>query len=268
MPSIVKADGGSPYPLRGYLVRPSLAIVAMVMTCFVATVDGRQWHWYELYDQAVEHVARGEWPQAEQKLLQARKLGPRPGRAVPRYGTVRDSFFPDYYLGVVYLNTRRPREAVKQFEIASGQNPNTSDKKFAQLPTQMAQALQQVKALEAPPQPTPSTKVAPPVEKPENKPVVIVPPPPLPSQTPPAQPDTRAQLDQVLKSARTQLTAGNTAGARATIEEGRRLGLDATRLNEIEREVRREEIATGRAPRASNAQPRDRQRVTVETGVD
>ena len=243
---------------------PSLAIVAMVMTCLVATVDGRQGRWFELYDQAVAHVAKGEWAQAEQKLVQARKLGPRPGRAVLRYGTVRESFFPDYYLGVVYLNTDRPRDAAKQFEIASGQSPDPRDREFAQLQTQLARALQQVKALDTPPQPTPTPTVAarnpagsgekPPGsgEKPGSgsKPVgtenpIVTPPAAPPSQPPAAvaQPDARAQLDQVLKSARTQLTAGNTAGARTTIEEGRRLGLDATRLNEVEREVRREEIA-------------------------
>src|SRR3954467_3016740 len=100
------------------------ARIALVMlACLATPVAARQSHWYELYDQAVAHIGRGELNEAEQKLLAAKKTGPKPGRDVLTYGTRRLDFFPDYYLGVVYLKRERYREALSEFELARDQKP-------------------------------------------------------------------------------------------------------------------------------------------------
>src|SRR5688500_17985674 len=75
-----------------------------------------QQRWYDLYDEAIRHVQQQQWQEAETKLLQARKTGPASGRNVLRYGMLREAFFPEYYLGVVYLETNRPKQALEQFE--------------------------------------------------------------------------------------------------------------------------------------------------------
>jgi tetratricopeptide (TPR) repeat protein len=65
-------------------------------------VSSRQARWYDLYDEALQHVQRKDWQQAEQKLVGAKKAGPAPGRRVLRFGNFRPPFLPDYYLAQVY----------------------------------------------------------------------------------------------------------------------------------------------------------------------
>src|SRR5215207_2680093 len=61
--------------------------------------------WADLYRQAITHVQRREWKPAEEKLLAAIKAGPKSGRGVIRRFMDRDDYYPEFYLGVVYLNT-------------------------------------------------------------------------------------------------------------------------------------------------------------------
>jgi tetratricopeptide (TPR) repeat protein len=105
-------------------------LVAIVMMALMSASVIAQQNWYDYYDQAVEHVRRGEWEPAETKLQQAKKLGPAPGRNVLRYGMLRRPFFPDFYLGVVFLNTNRPTEALKEFALARAQKLSPQDREF------------------------------------------------------------------------------------------------------------------------------------------
>jgi len=105
-------------------------VVAAVMVTLMAGAAIAQQNWYDLYDQAIIHLQRGEYQQAETKLRQAQKIGPAPGRSVPLYGMLRRPFFPDFYLGVVFLNTNRPAEALKAFALARAQKLDPQDREF------------------------------------------------------------------------------------------------------------------------------------------
>ena len=107
-------------------------VAAIVLSAMAATLIAQQ-NWYDYYDQAVQHVTRGEWEPAETKLQEAKRLGPAPGRSVLRYGMLRRPFFPDFYLGIVYLNTNRPTDALKAFALARAQKINPQDREFALL---------------------------------------------------------------------------------------------------------------------------------------
>ena len=68
--------------------------------------------------QAITHAQRREWKPAEDKLLAAIKAGPKSGRGVIRRFIDRDDYYPEFYLGVVYLNTGRVGAALVQFQLA------------------------------------------------------------------------------------------------------------------------------------------------------
>ena len=89
--------------------------------------------WQDLYRQAITHVQRREWKPAEDKLLAAIKAGPKSGRGVIRRFMDRDDYYPEFYLGVVYLNTGRVSAALVQFQLARKNDVNTRTGDFRQL---------------------------------------------------------------------------------------------------------------------------------------
>jgi hypothetical protein len=101
--------------------------LVLVVALAPATI-ARQPKWYQLYDEAVNHVRNAlrtkapaqdpQWKQAETTLQLAIKNGPASGPRVLQYGQFRPPFFPEYYLGVVYLHTGRPSLAAEQFKLA------------------------------------------------------------------------------------------------------------------------------------------------------
>ncbi len=109
------------------------SIAALLL--FVVPIAAQQNNeWDDLYREAVRHVRAREWPQAEAKLLQASKTGPPSGPDVIRRGIMgRDDYFPEYYLGIVYLNTGRAAQAVTQFEIARRRRIDPRKSEFRQL---------------------------------------------------------------------------------------------------------------------------------------
>lgn len=115
-----------------------LGIFALVLA--LAPAARAQQRWFELYDQAIEHIRRAEWDQAEAKLRQSQKQGPAPGRAVPRYGMFRPPFFPDFYLGIVCLNTQRPAEALRHFTLARAQRIDEKAPEFQAIAEYESQA--------------------------------------------------------------------------------------------------------------------------------
>lgn len=90
--------------------------------------------WDDLYREAIRHVRQQEWQLAEQKLVESKKTGPDSGRGVIRRGLLgRDDYFPEFYMGVVYLNTGRPALAVAQFQTARQRGLNPKDGEFRQI---------------------------------------------------------------------------------------------------------------------------------------
>jgi tetratricopeptide (TPR) repeat protein len=236
------------WPMKG--LRAAAIVVALA--CLATPVATRQLPWYELYDQAIAHIEKGEWPQAEAKLLAAKKAGPRPGRTVLRYGALRTEYFPDYYLGVVYLNTGRYRDAVRQFELVRDQKPDLSRAPYGQLENQLARADDLARKLEASARGTPpASRGTPPATVPATptdvKPPVSPPPvnteKPSSSTSPPPPAFTAAQFDALQRTVRSQIGNGDFGAARTALAAARTSGLDAARSGEVEREIAREQSA-------------------------
>lgn len=123
----------------------SLLIVWLAATAPGAAQARREWQ--DLYRDAIDHVAKGEWKQAEDKLTTAQKAGPPSGRDVIRRGVfARQDYFPEYYLGIVYLNTERAIQAETQFKVARARGLDPREKEFAQLPGLEARAASLAKA--------------------------------------------------------------------------------------------------------------------------
>src|SRR5687767_4098414 len=87
--------------------------------------------WQDLYREAIAHVAKRDWKPAEDKLLAAKKAGPPSGRGQIKRTFGRDSdYFPEFYLGVVYLNTGRFADAQVQFQIARTRKIDIGEREF------------------------------------------------------------------------------------------------------------------------------------------
>jgi tetratricopeptide (TPR) repeat protein len=113
--------------------RLTLACLLMASATLVAQNTGRE-VWDDLYREAIRHVRNREWTLAEQKLTESQKTGPASGRGVIRRGFLgRDDYFPEFYLGVVYLNTNRAAQALAQFETARQRGINPNDSEFRQI---------------------------------------------------------------------------------------------------------------------------------------
>jgi tetratricopeptide (TPR) repeat protein len=94
-----------------------------------------------IYREAIADLAKADFKSAETKLLNAIKIGPPAGRGAIRRGIFdRDDYFPQFYLGIVYLNTGRAADALVQFQIARKQNINLRDREFQRLPEYEAKA--------------------------------------------------------------------------------------------------------------------------------
>lgn len=116
------------------MARIPLVIVACALLLAPAVQGQGRADWDDLYRDAIRHVRAQEWRLAEEKLVESRKTGPPSGRDVIRRGLMgREDYFPEFYLGVVYLNTGRTAEALAQFQLARqrGVNPRSGD--FRQL---------------------------------------------------------------------------------------------------------------------------------------
>jgi hypothetical protein len=109
----------------------------------IATAVAEQQQWYQLYDAAIVHVRRREWKDAEDKLQEAVRVNPNSGRNVQQ-GRSRDDYFPEFYLGIVYLNTGRPDLALAEFGKARKRNLNVRDREFREIATYETDAQAQV----------------------------------------------------------------------------------------------------------------------------
>ena len=86
-------------------------------------------------------VERRDWAAAEKLLTQAQTTGQKPSARAYTYGDTYIRYFPDYYLGVVYLNTNRYREAEAAFARFASQKLVTSkDPEYAPFERQSREA--------------------------------------------------------------------------------------------------------------------------------
>ena len=201
-------------------MRARLLAILVVLLAFHTTV-AQQPQWWELYDEALKHIQAQEWQEAEAKLLKARELGPPPGRAVLRYGSLRPPFFPAYYLGIVYQATGRSQEALQQFQLARKANIDLRSAEFRQLSifegmakTAMARA--------------PALKEVPPAKDPPRE-------PPRPADAPvvpPPAPDYGPQFAQLLAAGRSQLQQRNFDEATRSVTAARDLAIKQSLVNE------------------------------------
>jgi tetratricopeptide (TPR) repeat protein len=100
-----------------------LAVPAVVPVSGQASrANQAQLRWYDAYEQARAAIQRRDWTAAEQLLKQAQSSGTKPGPRVFTYGDAYIRFIPDYYLGIVYLNTKRYSEAEAAFARVRTQN--------------------------------------------------------------------------------------------------------------------------------------------------
>ena len=93
----------------------TIVALTFVVSGQASRASQAQARWYDAYRQGVSAVQRRDWATAEKLLLQAQSSGIKPGPKVFAYGDSYERFIPDYYLGVVYLNTNRDREAEAAF---------------------------------------------------------------------------------------------------------------------------------------------------------
>lgn len=132
-------------PVR--LIRGSLVLISVVVV-IAAPAAGQanranqaSLRWYDAYAQATKAVQNRDWATAERLLLQAQASGTKPGPRVYTYGDSYIRYFPDYYLGIVYLNTGRDREAETAFGRVRSQNLiGAKDPEYASLQRQSNEA--------------------------------------------------------------------------------------------------------------------------------
>jgi tetratricopeptide (TPR) repeat protein len=220
------------------MTRLLVAMLTVVMTVMPHAMQKKMW--YDLYDEAITHIQRTEWTQAETKLLQAKKEGPAPGRRVLRYGSLRPPFFPDYYLGIVYQNTGRPKEALGAFNLARSQNIDLTNREFQQLDAYARSAQNQLASGNAP-----NTD---PTGKPDTPPGGTGTGTTDPKPVPPVPPvdvaaTLRQRFDDLLNEARVEMAKRNYAAALVSAGRARDLDVDSARADALIQEIERANLA-------------------------
>ena len=121
--------------MRRRVGRSSCAIAAIVLAAAIAASAQGQQRWYDAYDLGIKAFQSRDYKTAETYLLQARDTGPKEqSRRVFFYGDTYRSFYPDYYLAQIYLNTNRAREAESTFASVVKRNLiDAKDPNYAQL---------------------------------------------------------------------------------------------------------------------------------------
>lgn len=126
---------------RGAASTAAILILVIVVGIPSAALAQSAARWYDAYADGVQAVERGDWATGERLLQQAKAGGPAPGRRVFTYGDTYIRFLPDYYLGVIYLNTGRAAEAEQAFTAVRAQGLVTSgDPEYATFEQQNREA--------------------------------------------------------------------------------------------------------------------------------
>jgi hypothetical protein len=231
-----------------------LSPVALALILSVGTVESvvAQQRWYEAYEQALDAIERRDWVRAEELLRTALTLNSRQGRRVLFYGTRREDYLPDYFLGVVYANQGRAQEALDRFSKVErdGLVVNGS-REYAELQRMSASARTQLdkeRLVRAPgPPPNIPSPLAP--APTTAAPVAIAPPTPPRTGGDAAaaaiEAARRARFNDLIATAAADIEAGHFDQARDRLADARAIGMDPARVAELER--RASAAATERA---------------------
>ena len=114
------------------IARP-LIVLLLFATLAPLSAQGRR-EWVDLYRDAIQLVNKQQWKEAESTLMQAIKSGPPSGRGVINRVFGSDDYFPEFYLGIIYLYTNRASDAQTQFQIARKRGLNLREREFQRLP--------------------------------------------------------------------------------------------------------------------------------------
>ena len=221
----------------------SLAVVSLLIVAAPIHGVAQERVWYELYDEAVKQVQAGEYDQAEAKLLSAQKSGPQSGRSVFRYGSLRAPYFPEYYLGIIYVSTGRPKEALVQFQRARDAKIDTGAGEFRAIRTFEGQAKAALsrgaiatnKEPEKPPANRPGGDTPTPATKPE-----------VPTGPAVPTPDYAKQFADLLGTARTQLSQRSFDASQQSAESARDLAIKYSLTQRSQADLLLEEIRGAR----------------------
>jgi hypothetical protein len=188
--------------------RRSVGVTVLVL---FATIHLSAQTWYQLYDEAIRDVDARRYEQAEKKLLEAKRTGPASGDRRFRYGQIYEQFFPEFFLGVIYLELGRDKEAIVQFNLARAANiEKARDPRFKQVGDLIKRAEARLVVVVAENKPV-ENKPA------EKKPDPPAPPKPVPVPTPASIPPksvdpleaVRQRFAGLMNDARTQLSQRN-----------------------------------------------------------
>jgi hypothetical protein len=209
---------------RRRIVSACVAVSVLMLNGLVALAQPT---YFELYDQAVAHIARREWAQAETKLKAAKAASgaPAPGRNRLRYGMLRADFLPDFYLGIVYRNTGRPDEALASFKLTQSL---IGPREKAQFDSeyQLAIADRDKRTLAQ------NTTTSVPATT-----TTVLPAPPSPTTTT-VGPTPQARFALLIAQAKTELSRRQFQNAVSTAGEARKLNVDNTQADDVIRQAR------------------------------
>jgi len=156
--------------------------------------------WYKAYDDALNAIKKESWSDAEQDLKQALASEPSDNWSKRTTGTFTMRYIPNYWLGVVYFNQGRWREAVDQFQrVRDSGVIKEKASEYASMSSYLDQANAKLKPVEVKPPPkTVELKPPPPIE--ETK------PPPIETKPPVETPDLKAEARPYIQRAQEMLT--------------------------------------------------------------
>jgi hypothetical protein len=186
--------------------RTSTRVALLLMTLLLVAARAEA-QWYKTYADGVKAVKDQKWELAEQKLKdsirEAEREGKRPGRRVLTYSQLRPPFVPDFYLAIVYANTKRPKEADAALnKVRAADWVDQGDPEF----TAVRQTVDtELKALAAP--------------EPEPK--------PNPAEI------ARRQFDSLMQQARDRLGARRFADAREAATSAKGLNVDPKSADDL-----------------------------------
>jgi hypothetical protein len=144
--------------MRSKLLR-SLFFLILTLSGISATTEDL---WYQAYDAGIAAVNAKNWPVVQEKMLQAKAAGPKPGNRVRAYGTKYYSFNPDYYLGLAYFHQKKNELALQVLSAAKSEGLLKPDSK------EYAECIRMINELQKPQQAAPVAIAADPFRKIEN----------------------------------------------------------------------------------------------------
>src|SRR5437764_1310675 len=93
-------------------------IIPLLLILFVNFVPVVFAEWYKDYESAMDLIKKNQFDAAVPKLQSAISQKPDEGNNIKFYGMKFGDYFPHYYLGLAYFNSKDYPAAMKQFEAS------------------------------------------------------------------------------------------------------------------------------------------------------